>query len=69
LHSAKKYDICRDEECKKWDQLYNEADKIHQYCDPVIQKVNNLASYLEDIAKTEGIRTKSNIIQDSKDLK
>jgi hypothetical protein len=57
VHAAKKYNVCRDEECKKWDRLYHQADQIYKHCDPIIKKVARLAKYLEDIAKDFGIAT------------
>jgi len=57
IHPAKKYATCRDEECAKWDMLFQQADQIYKYCDPLIKKVVRLAKYLEDIAVELGIAT------------
>ena len=55
IHPAKKYATCRDEECAKWDMLFQQADQIYKKCDPLIKKVVRLAKYLENIADELGI--------------
>ena len=68
VHAAKKYTVCRDEECSKWDKLFQQADQTYKHCDPLIKKVLRLAKYLEDIAVELGIATEHQIIGDFDEL-
>jgi hypothetical protein len=68
VHKATKYTHCRDEECAKWDKLFDEADQIYKVCDPLIKRIVRLAKYLEEIAGKLGIATEHTIIKDFEEL-